>query len=113
MRINNNKATAEIDEKWNDILKLNQRMEMLKEQLTRVKDELRKTENANNHLTDKREALNKKEMETLQEASETLWVSQKVLETSIEVINYKERNKKEENGSRHLTRDRRKTTCNW
>ena len=65
MRINNNKATAEIDEKWNDILKLNQRMEISKEEFTCVKEKLHKRDNPNNHLTDERKPLNKKEMETL------------------------------------------------
>ena len=73
----------EINGKWITISKLNQRMVMLKEELTCVKEKLHKTDNVNNCRTDKREPLNKKGMEMPQEASKTLWTSQKALETAI------------------------------
>ena len=53
------KVTTEINEKRNDILKLNQIMVMLKEESKRVKQKLHKIENAKNYLTDKRETLKK------------------------------------------------------
>ena len=65
LRINNDKVTEETNEKWKEVSKLNQRMVMLKEELTCVKDKLHKTDNVSNYHTDKREKLNKKETETL------------------------------------------------
>ena len=69
---------------------------MLKEELTQIKDKLHKTENSNNCLTDERELLNRKEMETLQEAIKKLWVSQNTLESATKAINYEERRKNKE-----------------
>ena len=60
LKINNNKLTAEINEKQNENSKLNQRMIMLKEELTRVKEKLHKAENVSNYRTDKRELLKKR-----------------------------------------------------
>ena len=48
-------------------------------------------------------------METLQEVSKKLRVSQKALETATEAINYKERKKKEESEPSRMLRGQRKT----
>ena len=88
LKINSNEANAEINEKWEKMQKSNQRMVILKEELTCAKKKLHKTDNANNYLTNKRELLKKNKMETLQEAGKKLWVSQKALETTTEAINY-------------------------
>ena len=61
-KINNDKSTAEINEKRKEISKLNQRMVMLKEELTCVKEKLHKTYNVHIFRADKREPLSKKEM---------------------------------------------------
>ena len=92
----------------NKISKLNQRMVILKEELKHVKETFHKTENENNFLNDKRELLNKKDMEILQEASEKLQESQKEPETATEVINHKERKKKEASRTARLMWARKK-----